>query len=42
MVQFEKIGENLRIDVFDASVFACCRMLENLEKSTNAKEWLSE
>ena len=40
MVQYEKIMPNLRIDVFDAAVFACIRMLENMEKSERDKEWL--
>lgn len=40
MVQYEKIMPNLRIDVFDAAVFACIRMLENMEKSERGKEWL--
>lgn len=37
MVQYEKISPNLRIDVFDAAVFACVRMLECMERSE--KEW---
>lgn len=32
MVQFEKIGKNLRIDLFDAAVFACVRYLNSLEE----------
>ena len=40
MIQYEKIMPNLRIDVFDAAVFACIRMLENMEKSERDKEWL--
>lgn len=37
MVMYDKIDENTRIDIFDASVFACIRMLENLGR--NAVEW---
>ena len=33
MVQYEKIAPEQRIDVFDASVFGCVRMLEDLEGS---------
>ena len=39
MIQYEKVEGQRRIDIFDASVFACIRMLENLEKSKNAKSW---
>ena len=42
MVQYEKISPEMRIDVFDAAVFACVRMLENLEKSQKAAEWLND
>jgi len=42
MIQYEKVMENHRIDVFDADVFAAVRMLENLERSTNARKWLDE
>lgn len=36
MVQYEKVGPNMRIDLFDASVFSCCRMLENDDKQAAA------
>lgn len=44
MIQYEKIEPELRIDIFDASVFACIRMLEALEeKSRNQRAcgWLA-
>jgi phage terminase large subunit-like protein len=40
MIQYEKIDDKQRIDVFDADVFAAVRMLEDLEKSQNAGKWL--
>jgi phage terminase large subunit-like protein len=40
MIQYEKVEPEQRIDVFDADVFAVVRMLENLEKSTEARKWL--
>lgn len=40
MIQYEKIEDNRRIDIFDADVFATVRMLEDLERSQKASEWL--
>jgi phage terminase large subunit-like protein len=40
MIQYEKIMPTQRIDIFDADVFAVVRMLENMEKSSKAEEWL--
>lgn len=40
MIQYEKIEPKMRIDLFDASVFAACRMLKNMEKSNTASKWL--
>ena len=39
MIQFEKVGRNLRIDLFDASVFACVRYLNDIEHSAKASKW---
>ena len=39
MIQFEKIERNLRIDLFDASVFACVRYLNDLEKPSLVSSW---
>lgn len=39
MVQYEKVAPELRIDLFDASVFACIRYLESMEKNRKAEEW---
>ena len=42
MIQYEKVQEEQRIDVFDAAVFACIRMLENLERAGKARNWFGE
>ncbi len=39
-VKYEKIMPENRIDLFDASVFACMQMLKNLAKSSSAEKWL--
>ena len=38
MIQFEKVNPTQRIDLFDASVFACVRYLNDMERS-NKKGW---
>ena len=39
-VQYEKAEQTQKIDLFDASVFACMRMLEDDNRSAVAKEFL--
>lgn len=39
MIQYEKIEDNRRIDIFDADVFATVRMLEDMERSGKAGTW---
>lgn len=39
MVQYEKVEPQSRIDIFDASVFACVRYLSNMERQRKAAEW---
>lgn len=41
MIQYEKVEKTMRIDLFDASVFAACQMLEDSEKSGNVSAWLN-
>ena len=41
-VQYEKVEQTQRIDLFDASVFACIRSIADGEKSKAAKSWWGE
>lgn len=41
-VQYEKTQPEMRIDLFDASVFACIRCLQDAEKAKKAKGWWGE
>ena len=38
-VQYEKINDKSRIDLFDAAVFACVRCLESQDKARKASQW---
>ena len=39
MIQFEKVMPNQRIDLFDCSVFATVRALNDLENKKKAQSW---
>ena len=39
MVQYEKVNPTQRIDLFDASVFACVKCLEAGEKTKKDNRW---
>jgi phage terminase large subunit-like protein len=41
MIRYEKTDANSRMDLFDASVFACVRYLSNIEKQKSADSWWS-
>lgn len=39
MIQYEKVEDTMRIDIFDASVFAVVRMLEDMESKKKLDKW---
>jgi len=39
-VKYEKVEEKMRIDIFDATVFAAMQKLKNLAKAGTAQKWL--
>ena len=39
MIQYEKVEETMRIDIFYASVFAVVRMLEDLDGKKKLDDW---
>ena len=39
MIQYDKVQPEHRIDLFDASVFACIRMLEDTSRRNKARKW---
>ena len=41
-VQYEKVEQTQRIDLFDASVFACIRAIDDAAKSKAAQSWWGE
>lgn len=42
LIQYEKVKNDQRIDLFDASVFACIRSLEGNAKKDKARRWWGE
>lgn len=41
-VQYEKVEQKQRIDLFDASVFACIRFMDDATRAKAAKSWWGE
>lgn len=44
MIQYDKLdgdGGVQRVDLFDASVFSCCQMLEDMAFGNVGTEWLN-
>ena len=41
-VQYEKADPTQKIDLFDASVFACMRMIEDGDKTANLDNWINQ
>src|SRR5690606_25064191 len=39
-IQYEKVADEMRIDLFDATVFSAVRFIRDLEKTAVAKRWL--
>lgn len=39
-IQYEKVADDMRIDIFDATVFAAVRKIKDMEKSNKASSWL--
>lgn len=42
MIQYEKVLPNMRIDLFDASVFAMVRLINNISKKTQLQSFLND
>lgn len=41
MIQFEKVSNNQRIDLFDSSVFACYELIQGKHKEQEFEDWLN-